>query len=41
MTKVKARKICFLTGSRAEYGLLSGLIKKVQKNTKNFAWPSD
>ena len=32
MTKTKARKICFLTGSRAEYGLLSGLIKKVQKN---------
>ena len=36
MTKVKARKICFLTGSRAEYGLLSGLIKKVQKN-KSFS----
>ena len=35
MINSEARKICFLTGTRAEYGLLSGLIKKVEKN-KNF-----
>ena len=32
MANSEARKICFLTGTRAEYGLLSGLIKKVEKN---------
>ena len=32
MVNSEARKICFLTGTRAEYGLLSGLIKKVEKN---------
>ncbi len=26
------RKICFVTGSRAEYGLLSGLKKAVQND---------
>ncbi len=32
MKHSEARKICFLTGTRAEYGLLSGLIQKVKKN---------
>jgi len=32
MKRSEARKICFITGTRAEYGLLSGLIKKVEKN---------
>ena len=31
MKRSEARKICFITGTRAEYGLLSGLIKKVEK----------
>lgn len=28
------RKICIVTGSRAEYGLLSGLMKAIQQDTK-------
>jgi GDP/UDP-N,N'-diacetylbacillosamine 2-epimerase (hydrolysing) len=32
MINLHTRKICFLTGTRAEYGLLSGLIKKVESN---------
>jgi len=31
MINSEARKVCFLTGTRAEYGLLSGLIKKIEK----------
>lgn len=28
------RKICFITGTRAEYGIMSGLIKKVQQDNE-------
>ena len=28
------RKICFVTGSRAEYGLLNGLMKAVQNDSE-------
>ena len=34
MKKLNKKKILFITGNRADFGLLSGLIKKIQNNKK-------
>ncbi len=34
MIKLNKKKILFITGNRADFGLLSGLIKKIQNNKK-------
>ena len=34
MTISKSKKICIITGSRAEYGLLKNLILRLKKNKK-------
>ena len=39
MKKMKKRKICVVTGTRAEYGLLSGLMKKIDHTLRFYNVP--